>query len=94
MTSVELLDEVASHWRDKPELPVGIYGAQAVEDPLGGTLIGGHSSINSFSDKLYQIVHAGEGARWIEMPQSKSDTSSSFILVVNCQNLQYFNIKK
>ena len=70
VASVELLDEGASQWRDGPELPVKIYAAQMVEDPLGGVIvIGGLSSVNSYSDKLYRLAHAGEGAHWIEMPQ-------------------------
>ncbi len=72
-TSVELLDEGASHWRDGPELPTGILHAQMVEDPLGGViLIGGSSSTNSYSDAMYRLAHAGEGARWMALTQKLS----------------------
>ncbi len=71
--SVELLDEGASQWRDGPELPTGIYHAQMIEDPLGGViLIGGYSSSNAYSDTMYRLAHAGEGARWMELPQKLS----------------------
>jgi hypothetical protein len=73
VTSVELLDERASQWRDGPELPTGINYAQMVEDPLGGViLIGGSSSTNSYLDTMYRLAHAGEGARWMELPQKLS----------------------
>jgi hypothetical protein len=73
MTSVELLDEGASQWRDGPELPTGIHYAQMVEDPLGGViLIGGSSSTNAYSHTMYRLAHAEEGARWMELPQKLS----------------------
>ncbi len=66
---MELLDEGASQWRDGPELPAGIYHAQMVEDPLGGVILIGGSS---YSDTMYRLAHAGEGARWMELPQKLS----------------------
>ena len=44
-----------------------------VEDPLGGViLIGGASSLKSPSDYLHRLAHAGEGAKWTELPQRLS----------------------
>ena len=56
-----------------PKLPVKIHKAQMVEDPSGGViLIGGASSSKSYSDSLYRLAHAGEGAKWVELPQKLS----------------------
>ena len=68
MTSVEILDEGATEWRQGPDLPIGIQYSQMVEDSTGGVvLVGGYSHENLYLDTLFQLKH-GE-AEWIEIPQ-------------------------
>ena len=44
LSSVEILDEGSSEWRNGPELPFGIFYSQLVEDSNGGViLVGGFS---------------------------------------------------
>ena len=70
MTSVEILDEGASEWRNGPDLPFGITEAALVEDPTGGViLVGGKSDDEKFLRTLFRLSDAGDDAKWIEMPQ-------------------------
>ena len=60
-------------WKNGPGLPFTWANGQIIEDPLGGiVLIGGESSKASYSNALFRLPHAGQGAKWIEMPQKLS----------------------
>jgi hypothetical protein len=38
-----------------------------VEDPVGGViLIGGSLQSSSYSNLLFRLAHAGEGAKWVQ----------------------------
>ena len=70
MSSVEILDEGASEWRNGPDLPFGISNPALIEDPTGGViLVGGQSENNSALQTLFRLPGAGDDAKWIEMPQ-------------------------
>jgi hypothetical protein len=70
MSSVEILDEGTSEWRNGPGLPFPISYSQMVEDQYGGVvLIGGVVSTLGRLDMLYHLPHAGIDAKWSEMEQ-------------------------
>jgi len=70
MTSVEILDEGANKWRNGPDLPFGVCLAALIEDPTGGViLVGGQSKNDANLQTLFRLSHAGEDAKWVEMPQ-------------------------
>jgi hypothetical protein len=74
MTSVEILDEGSSEWRNGPDLPFGIHDASLVEDPAGGViLVGGVSKYDQYLQTLFRLSDAGGDAKWVEMPQKLKD---------------------
>ncbi len=70
LSSVEILDEGSNEWKAGPELPLGIYNSEMVEDQNGGVvLIGGMLSSFEALDTLYQLPHGGQDAVWTKMEQ-------------------------
>jgi hypothetical protein len=70
MTSVEILDEGASEWRNGPDLPFGIIDASLVEDSEGGViLVGGESRDDQYLQTLFRLSDAGDQTKWVELPQ-------------------------
>jgi hypothetical protein len=70
LSSVEILNIGSNEWQTGPELPLGIYSSQIVEDQNGGVvLIGGESSTVDNLDTLYQLPHGGQDAVWTKMEQ-------------------------
>jgi len=70
LSSVEILDEASNNWKAGPQLPLGIYASQMIEDPNGGViLVGGISDLTINEDSLYQLQHGGVGAVWTKMDQ-------------------------
>jgi hypothetical protein len=70
LSSVDILDVGSNEWQTGPELPIGIYESQMVEDQNGGVvLIGGFSSSGGILDTLYQLAHGGQDDVWTKMEQ-------------------------
>ena len=70
MSSVEILDDGSSEWRQGPELPYPICCSASVEHPLGGVvLIGGYVNTTTALDTIYHLTDAGKDAKWELMPQ-------------------------
>ena len=68
LSSVEILEEGSSQWRDGPNLPLAIAAGMMVADSNNGVVqIGGYSPSVGYSDKLFHLTAAN--AEWIEMPQ-------------------------
>ncbi len=94
LSSVELLVKISNEWQTGPELPIGIYNSQMVEDSNGGVvLIGGSSSSIEPHNNLYKLPHAGRDAVWTKM-QQKLKTGrrehSAFLVpgnIVECSQL-------
>ncbi len=91
LSSVEILDEGSNEWQTGPELPLGIYGSQMVEDQNGGVvLIGGYSAPAENLDTLFQLPHGGQDAVWTKMEQKmkiKRHSHTAFLVpdsLVNC----------
>jgi hypothetical protein len=91
LSSVEILDEGSNEWQTGPELPLGIYGSQMVEDQNGGVvLIGGYSSSAGTLGTLYQLPHGGQDAVWTKMEQKMKNEKyyhSAFLIpdsIVDC----------
>ena len=67
MSSVEILEEGSSQWRDGPNLPLATFVGMMVADSNNGVVqIGGMSPVGIL-DKLFHLTDAN--AEWIEMPQ-------------------------
>ena len=67
MSSVEILEEGSSQWRDGPNLPLARYVGMMVADSNNGVVqIGGYSN-QGLLGKLLHLTDAN--AQWIEMPQ-------------------------
>jgi len=70
LSSVEILNIGSNEWQTGPELPLGIYSSQIVEDQNGGVvMIGGLTSDDDILDTLYQLPHGGQDAVWTKMEQ-------------------------
>jgi hypothetical protein len=68
--SVEILDDGSSQWRRGPKLPYPICCSAMVEHPNGGVvLIGGRRDGLTYLDTIFHLPHAGEDAKWEELPQ-------------------------
>jgi hypothetical protein len=77
LSSVEILHEGSVEWQTGPELQLGMYDSQMVEDQNGGViLIGGYSPLVGSLDTLYQHPHGGQDAVWTKMEQ-KMNTGRS-----------------
>ncbi len=69
LTLVEFIDLDSSVWRQGPDLPQKITSSAMVQHPNGGViLVGGSDGGNRVLDTLYHLPHAGEGAKWTELP--------------------------
>jgi hypothetical protein len=50
------------------ELPTPILASALLEDPSGGViLVGGSSLFDSFRTSIYKLEHAGADQKWIEL---------------------------
>jgi hypothetical protein len=69
-STVEILDVGSNKWRKGPDLPFGICCSSMVEHPSGGVaLIGGRRDGSTNLDTIFHLPHAGEDAKWKELPQ-------------------------
>ncbi len=69
-STVEILDDGSSQWRKGPELPFPICCSAMVEHPSGGViLIGGKRDSSTYLDTIFHLPHAGEDAKWEELPK-------------------------
>ncbi len=68
LSSVEILHEGSNEWQTGPELPLGIYSSQMVEDQNGGVVLIGGYSVGTL-DTLYHLPHGGQDAVWTKMEQ-------------------------
>ncbi len=70
LATSEILVQVTGKWSVGPELPVraASFLSALVEDAEGGVIyVGGYN--NKYMKTLYRLAHAGDGSRWVELPQ-------------------------
>ena len=93
LQSVEILDENEGIWRNGIEFPFPLMYGSLVESPDGGILIvGGNDKQQqgSYHNTIYKLEHAGNGGKWIELPQKLNKPSTrltSFLIpdeLANC----------
>jgi hypothetical protein len=81
LATSEILDQATGKWRVGPELPVGAssYFAALVEDAEGGIIyVGGYTGTEHLTT-IYRLSHAGDGSRWVELPQKLKKGRREFV---------------
>ncbi len=67
-TSVEVLDDGATSWRNGPSLPYGIFYGAMVQDQDGGVVLAGGSGPSTYYlNTLFRLSNAGDN--WVLMTQ-------------------------
>jgi hypothetical protein len=84
LATSEILDQGTGKWRVGPELPVGArsWFAALVEDAEAGVIyVGGYGGYTSaeYLTTLYRLAHAGDGSRWVELPQKLKKGRLEFV---------------
>ncbi len=82
LATSEILNEETGKWRVGPELPVeaASWSAALVEDAEGGVIyVGGCNSNNENMKTLYRLSHAGDGSKWVELPQKLKTARREFV---------------
>jgi hypothetical protein len=69
LSTTEILDDSANHWRPGPELPVGIESGAMVQDWKGGVILVGGFSEHAAIDTLWRLSDVGPDAAWMRLKQ-------------------------
>lgn len=94
LATSEILNEETGKWRVGPELPVeaASWSAALVEDAEGGVIyVGGCNSNNENMKTLYHLAHAGDGSRWVELPQKLKTARREFVAFMIPEHLTNCN---